>query len=471
MIVVGSGPNGLAAGILLEEANFSTKIYETSDTIGGGMRSSELTLPGFVHDVCSAVHPLAIASPYFRTLPLERYGLDWIKPEVALANPFDDGTCALLYNSFEDTQGEFHSERDRKKYSTIISPGLQNFPGLIRSILRPVTAGLPSFQLLSFGLKAIHPVHSYVIDNFEGRDVRALWGGLAAHSMLRLEDRLTTGFAMIFLILAHSVGWPFPRGGSQSLANSMSEYFGSLGGEIMTGYEVKSLAALPPNKATLFDVTPKQLLKISGNAFPKNYAKALRSFRYGPGVFKLDYALDGPIPWKSQECLKASTVHVCGELDEIALSERTVWSGGISERPFVIVTQQSLFDSTRAPGGKHTAWAYCHVPSGSPIDMTSRIENQIERFAPGFKTIILARHSFSPGELESYNANYVGGDINAGVQNLRQTVFRPTFSLSPYKTPLKGIYLCSSSTPPGGGVHGMCGFYAAKAAIAEELSN
>ncbi len=471
-VVVGSGPNGLAAAIVLAQSNFDTTIYESSEKIGGGMRSASLTLPGFVHDVCSSVHPLALASPFFQKLPLEKFGLSWVKPDAALANPFDDGSCAVLYNSLEETARSLDRISDSRKYSELFLPKLKNFQPLLHDVLGPVGTRLPTLnpvQLISFALNSVKPVHSFAKNEFQGKDARALLGGLAAHSMLRLEDRPTMAFAMIFVLLAHSVGWPFPRGGSQSIADSLGRYFDSLGGKMVTGLEVKSLDDLPRSRVKLFDLTPRQLLKIFGSAFPANYSKSLRSYRYGPGVFKLDYALDSPIPWKSSECLKASTVHVCGDLDEIALSEQTVWEGKIAARPFVIVTQNSLFDSSRAPEGKHTAWAYCHIPSGSGADLTERIENQIERFAPGFKSCVLARHSFTAIELEKYNANYVGGDINGGVQDLWQTFARPVLGLSPYKTPLKGIYICSSSTPPGGGVHGMCGFHAAIAAIKNDL--
>jgi phytoene dehydrogenase-like protein len=469
--IVGSGPNGLAAGIVLAQANYSTTIYESANLIGGGCRSSPLTLPGYLHDVCSAVHPLAAASPFFQNLPLEKFGLEWITPEAALANPFDDGTCALLHNSLSTTVKGFENSQDSMRYVKLLANPLANIRKLFIDILGPLRFPHSNPILLSsFVRNALKPVHSFVRDNFQGKDVKALFGGLAAHSMLQLEDSLTTGFALLFLLLAHSVGWPFPRGGSQRLVNALGDYFTSLGGRIITNFEVKSLADLPPRKVTLFDVTPKQLLRICSEvSFPSSYSETLRSFKYGPGIFKLDYALRSPVPWKSAECSRASTVHVCGELDEIAFSEQIVSSGGMQEKPFVIVVQPSLFDPTRAPDGNHTLWAYCHVASGSDLDMSDRIENQIERFAPGFKSTIIARHSFTAVEIENYNSNYVGGDINGGLQDIWQTLARPTLSLNPYKTPMKGVYICSSSTPPGGGVHGMCGYFAAKSAIKREL--
>ena len=469
-IVVGSGPNGLAAAIVLQKAGFSTTIYESRENIGGGARSAELTLKGFTHDICSAVHPLTRASPFFRDLPLEKFGLEWITPKAALANPFDDGTSAIVWNSLEETASSFDNRSDGQNYFSLLSGFVKNSEEIMDEILGPIIR-LPRkpINLLSFAIKAVFSVSSYSQNTFSGKDVPAILGGSAAHSMLSLDQTLTNGFAMILLGLAHSIGWPIPTGGAQKISNSLGDYFISLGGKIITGFEVKSLSELPQAKAILFDLTPRQILRIFGDRLPNWYAKSLRSFKYGPGVFKLDCALDGPIPWKSEECLKAGTVHVCGDLRDIIVSEQSVWEGREPEKPFVIVAQHSLFDKTRAPDGKHTLWAYCHVPNGSDVDMRGRIESQIERFAPGFQRRILARHSFTARELEQYNPNYIGGDINGGVQNLWQTISRPILSLSPYKTPTKGIYICSSSTPPGGGVHGMCGYYAARSAISNEL--
>jgi phytoene dehydrogenase-like protein len=471
-IVVGSGPNGLAAAIVLQKAGYSTTIYESKEKIGGGVRSAELTLKGFTHDICSAVHPLTRASPFFRALPLEKFGLDWITPEAALANPFDDGTSAIVWNSLEDTATNFENRSDGESYSSLLSGFVRNSKEMMDDLLGPIFR-LPKkpINLASFLMKAILPVSSYAQNTFIGKEGPAILGGSSAHSMLSLEEPLTTGFAIILLGLAHSIGWPIPKGGAQKIADCLGDYFISLGGKIITGHEIKSFIDLPQAKVVLFDLTPRQILRIFDGRFPGWYAKSLRSFKYGPGVFKLDCAMDGPIPWKSGECVKAGTVHVCGDIRDIMISEKSVWEGREPEEPFVIVAQHSLFDKTRAPDGKNTVWAYCHVPSGSDADMHRRIESQIERFAPGFQSRILARHSFTARQLEQYNANYVGGDINGGVQNLWQTISRPVLSLSPYKTPIKGIYICSSSTPPGGGVHGMCGYHAARIAISNELSN
>jgi phytoene dehydrogenase-like protein len=472
-IVVGSGPNGLAAAIVLQKAGHSTTIYESNEKIGGGARSSELTLQGFVHDVCSAVHPLTKASPFFRDLPLEKFGLEWIVPKAALANPFGDGSSALVWNSLEHTAKCFDVGSDGEKYFSLFSSFVKNYKEIMNDILGP-TIRLPTrpIDLIKFASKALSSVNSYARNNFAGRHASAIFAGCAAHSMLSLDEPLTNGFAMILLGLAHSVGWPIPKYGAQRISNSLGEYFVSLGGKIRTGCEIKSLNDIPKSKVLLLDLTPRQILKILGEfSLPGRYRNSLRAFKYGPGVFKLDYALDGPIPWKSEECFDAGTVHVCGELKDVVISEKSVQNGMEPERPFVIVAQHSLFDKTRAPDGKHTLWAYCHVPSGSDADMHERIETQIERFAPGFKSRIISRHTFTARELEQYNQNYVGGDINGGVQNFRQTISRPVFGLTPYRTPLKGVYICSSSTPPGGGVHGMCGYFAAKTALADELSN
>ena len=471
-MVVGAGPNGLAAGITLARAGVSTRIYESSDTIGGGCRSSELTLPGFIHDVCSAIHPLAASSPFFNSLPLEQYGVKWVMPQIALANPFEDGSVALIYNSLERTANRFEKGSDRERYASLFSANIENLDAIVKDVLGPLTR-LPRrpLQLLSFLSNAVFPVRSYAKRTFQGRDVRAIFAGMAAHSMLALDRSLTTGFAILLLLLAHTVGWPFPEGGAQKISDALAGYFRSLGGEIDAGFEVRSKEELPKSTAYLFDLTPRQILKIFGeSAFPSPFSNALKSFKYGPGVFKLDYALDGPIPWKSEDCLRAGTVHVCGELEDVERSEQAVWDGELAERPFVIVAQQSLFDRSRTPNGKHTAWAYCHVPHGSDADMKCRVEAQIERFAPGFRRRILASHSFTAVEMEHYNANYVGGDINGGLQDFWQTIARPSLSISPYSTPLAGVYICSSSTPPGGGVHGMCGYFAARAAISKEFS-
>jgi phytoene dehydrogenase-like protein len=466
-IVVGSGPNGLAAAIALARAGRSVLVLEAAETVGGGTRTAELTLPGFRHDVCSAIHPLGLGSPYLRTLPLEMHGLEWIQPPVPLAHPFDDGTAALLERSIEAT-GETLGD-DAGSYRKLMSPLVRRADTLLSELLGPFRLPRHPFLLARFGLSAILPADRLARRRFEGARARGLFAGLAAHSMLRLSLSPSAAFGIMLGLLGHHVGWPVPRGGSQAIADALASYLRSLGGEIECGRRVESLAELPAARAILLDVTPRQLLSIAADRLPARYRRQLEGYRYGPGVFKLDLALDGPIPWTAEGCACTATVHLGGTLEEIAASESTMSRGEHAERPYVLVAQQSLFDPTRAPAGKHTAWAYCHVPNGSTVDMTERIEAQIERFAPGFRDLVLARSAKGPAELEAYNANYVGGDINGGVQDLRQHFTRPVARRVPYSTPAKGVYLCSSSTPPGGGVHGMCGYWAARAALRSAL--
>lgn len=468
-IVVGAGPNGLAVAITLARAGRSVVVFEAKETVGGGCRSQELTLPGFVHDVCSAIHPLGLGSPFFRTLPLEQYGLEWIQPSAALAHPLDDGKAAMLERSIEATSETLGG--DAKAYRTLMAPCVADWDllaGALLGPLRPQSLRHP-LALARFGLKAALPAKTLADVLFKGEHARALFAGMSAHSMLPLENVPTAGFGLLLGMLGHVVGWPLPKGGSQKIADALAAYLRALGGDIVTGVEVKSLDALPAARVLLFDVTPRQLLRIAGTRLPSGYVRQLEHYRYGPGVFKVDFALDGSVPWKAEECRRAGTVHVGGTLAEIAAGEAMVWKGAAPEKPFVLVAQQSLFDVTRAPQGKQTLWAYCHVPSGSMCDMTERIEAQIERFAPGFRDRILARHTINPLEFERYNANYVGGDINGGVQDLWQFFTRPTMRAVPYATPAKGVYICSSATPPGGGVHGMCGYFAAQAALARDL--
>jgi phytoene dehydrogenase-like protein len=463
-VVVGSGPNGLASAITLAGAGRSVLVLEGKETIGGGTRSAELTLPGFVHDVCSAIHPLGVTSPFFRDLPLAGYGLEWVYPSAAVAHPFDDGSAAVLERSVDAT-GESLG-RDAAAYRRLMGPLVDNWEQLASDLLGPLP--LPPrhpFAVARFGLKAVRSARGLAEGAFEGERARALFAGLAAHSILPLERPVSAAFGLVLGTVAHAVGWPMARGGSQRIADALAAHLRSLGGEIVTGTCVESLDQLPPAGATLLDVTPRQLLRIAGDRLPARYRRALGRYRYGPGVFKLDWALDGPIPWKAPACSRAGTVHLGSTLPEIAASERAVWRGELSERPYVIVVQQTLFDPTRAPEGKHTGWAYCHVPNGSTIDMTERIEAQVERFAPGFQDLILARSVMSPRALERHDPNYIGGDINGGVQDLGQLFTRPVARLNPYATPVRGLYLCSSSTPPGGGVHGMCGYFAAQAAL------
>lgn len=468
-VVVGAGPNGLAAAITLARAGYSVVVFEASDVIGGGCRSKELTLPGYIHDVCSAIHPLAVGSPFFRTLPLEQYGVEWIHPDAPLAHPLPDGGAAMLERSLEATGETLGPDADA--WRRLFQPLVRRWDGLAEGILAPLrplwqaSHPITSLAMARFGLSALQSAHGLAERTFKGDYARAMFMGMAAHSMLPMEQPVSAAAGLVLGGLGHAVGWPMPRGGSQRIVDALASYLTDLGGEIVTSTEIQSLADLPPARVILCDVTPRQLLALAGDTLPSGYRRQMERFRYGPGVFKVDFALDGPIPWRAKECLRAGTVHLGGTPDEIAASERSVWRGVLPEHPYVLLAQQSLFDDTRAPAGKHSAWAYCHVPSGSDVDMTSRIEEQIERFAPGFRDIILARHSYNPVELESYNANYIGGDINGGVQDLRQLFTRPTVRPDPYSTPVSGLYICSSSTPPGGGVHGLCGYFAAQSAL------
>lgn len=465
-VIVGAGPNGLAAAITLARAGRSVIVFEAKETIGGGSRSMELTLPGFIHDVCSAIHPLGPGSPFLRALPLEQFGLEWIHSPASLAHPLHDGRVAVLERSIEATVASLGC--DEQAYTRLMAPIVAHWDRIAEAFLGPLRLQplvAHPFSLASFGLKALRSAHGFIERQFEGEEARAMFAGLCGHSMLPFNRAASAAAGLALGALGHAIGWPLPRGGSQQIANAMGAYFRSLGGEIVTGVEVTSLEMLPPSRAVLCDVTPRQLLRIAGSRLPSAYQHRLQRYRYGVGVFKLDLALDGPIPWQAEECARAATVHIGGTLPEIAAVEAAVWRGEHPERPFVLLAQQSVFDVTRAPMGKHTAWAYCHVPAASTFDMSERIEAQIERFAPGFRDRILARHTFSPAQLERYNANYIGGDINGGVQDLWQMFTRPTIQVNPYATPIKGLYLCSSSTPPGGGVHGLCGYYAALAAL------
>jgi phytoene dehydrogenase-like protein len=461
-IVVGSGPNGLAAAITLAREGRSVAVVERADTVGGGTRSAELTEPGFVHDVCSAIHPLAAGSPFFSELPLSEHGLELVQPPAPLAHPLDDGTAVMLERSVEETAAGLGA--DRRTYRRLYGPLVEDKGRLLPFLLgsRP----LPRHPLTAagFGLLALRSAVG-LAGRFQEERGKALFIGLAAHSIQSLRRSPTASFGLVLGLLGHAYGWPIARGGSQAIADALASYLRSLGGEIETGRTVKSVDDLPSTKATLLDLTPRQVIGVAGHRLPARYLRALRRYRYGPGVFKVDWALDGPVPWTAEGCSRAGTVHLGGTAAEIVVSENAVWRGDAPERPYVLVAQQSLFDDTRAPEGKHTLWAYCHVPNGSTVDMTDRIEAQIERFAPGFRDRILGRSAMGPRDMESYDPNYVGGDINGGVQDLRQLYTRPVIRLNPYSTPVDGLYICSSSTPPGGGVHGMCGYFAAKAAL------
>lgn len=463
-IVVGSGPNGLAAAITLARVGCSVLVLEANATIGGGARSAGLTLPGFVHDICSAVHPLAAGSPFFKTLPLEKFGLDWIHPEIPLAHPLDGGTAACLHRDVDLTAERFGADGDA--YRFLFAPLTRNWNKLAAEFLRPMLH-LPRhpFALARFGIGAVWPATWLAKTFFQNEPARALFAGIAAHSFLPLETPVSAAFGFVLGTAGHAVGWPIPRAGSQSIANALADYLRELGGKIEINRCVQTLQDLPKARATLFDTSVWDFARIAGNQLPGAYRSRLENFRHAPGIFKIDYALSAPIPWKAEACRRAGTIHLGGDLDEIAASEREIFEGKIPERPFVLVAQQSLFDDTRAPTGKHTLWGYCHVPFGCKIDMSERIEMQIERFAPGFRDCILARHKSDVIDFEKSNPNLAGGDINGGAANLTQLIARPTLSATPYRSPLRGIYLCSASTPPGGGVHGMCGYHAARAAL------
>jgi phytoene dehydrogenase-like protein len=467
-VVVGAGPNGLAAAIQIARAGRSVLVLEAADSPGGGCRSAELTFPGFVHDVCSAIHPLAVASPFFRSMPLERLGVEIIHPEIPLAQPLDGGRAAILHRSVDETAAALGP--DARSYRRLMRPLVRDADRLVKELLGPLRFPRHPIALARFGLQGLLPATRLLNARFDGEAAKALIGGAAAHAMLPLERSPTGAVGLLLTLLAHAVGWPVIGGGSQKLTDALVAYLRELGGEIRTGENVTSMARLAGARAVLFDTSPRQVVSIAGDELPRPYRKRLARYRHGPGVFKMDWALDGPVPWANAECGKAGTVHLGGTLAEMAVSERAPWEGKEPERPYVLVGQQSACDPSRAPEGKSTLWAYCHVPSDSTSDMTERIEAQIERFAPGFRDRILARHTFSPAEMETYNANYIGGDITGGVQDLRQTFTRPVARLNPYTTPNERIFICSASTPPGGGVHGMCGFHAAAAALRGPLS-
>jgi len=461
-IVVGAGPNGLAAAITLQQAWVSVLLLEGKETIGGGLRTAEITLPGYLHDICSAIHPMAVASPFMSQLPLQEHGLEFIYPDVAAAHPFDDGTAAVLKTSIEETARLLG--KDEQAYIKLIQPITKIWPEIAPDILGPFHFPKHPLSMAQFGLKALTSAN-YLSREFHTAKAKGLLAGMAAHSIQPLTNAATSAIGLVLMTAGHLKGWPVPKGGSASIANALASYFVSLGGKIETNSYISSINQLPAAKAVLFDVTPKQLLQIAGDRFSQTYTKQLQRYRYGMGVFKIDWALQEPIPFTAPECRQAGTVHIGNTIEEIVESERLSSAGVHPEKPFVLLAQPSVFDATRAPAGKHTAWAYCHVPNGSTNDMTTAIENQVERFAPGFKDLILARHTFNTQQLEAYNPNYIGGDINGGIIDLRQLYTRPAIRWSPYTTPANGIYICSSSTPPGGGVHGMCGYHAARKAL------
>jgi phytoene dehydrogenase-like protein len=465
-LVVGAGPNGLAAAITLATAGRSVVVLEAAPNAGGGCRTAELTLSGFRHDVCSAVHPLALASPFLRELPLERLGLELVQPPAALAHPLDDGSAALLERSLEATAASLGE--DGAAWQRLLGPLSRHGVELARAVLDPLRPQRHPLLLGRFSRDGVRSAERLATARFAGDWARGLLAGIAAHAMLPLDRRPTAGYALLLATLGHAVGWPLARGGSQAIIDALVARLRELGGEVICGHEVRSLAELPRGGVILLDVTPRQFLRIADGRLPARYERRLARYRYGPGVVKVDWALDAPIPWKASGCDQAGTVHLGGTLSEVAAAEAAVARGEHAERPFVLLAQPSRFDPTRAPEGRHTAWAYCHVPHGSALDpeiTAGRIEAQVERFAPGFRERVLARHVLGPGQLERYNANYVGGDINGGIQDLRQLVTRPVARPVPWSTPLDRVLLCSSSTPPGGGVHGMCGYLAARAAM------
>ena len=465
-IVVGSGPNGLAAAIEIARSGRSVVVYEAAPDIGGGTRTAELTEPGFLHDVCSTVHPLLLASPFFCSLPLKELGIEAAHPEVEFAHPLDDGSAVTVYRSIEETASAFGS--DGRAYIRLMKPLVDHVGELMEGVLAPFKIPRHPLLMARFGLGAIRSAKG-LAGRFDTTEPRSLIAGAAAHSMLRLDSSPTGGVALVLVLLAHAVGWPVVRGGSRRITEGMADHLKSLGGEIVTNSPVTDIAELSRAGAVLFDLTPKQVVKIAGNRLPERYVKALGRYRYGPGVFKVDWALNEPVPWKADACRRAGTVHIGGTFEEVAAAEAAVNDGKHAAAPYVLLAQQSVADATRAPAGKQTLWAYCHVPSGSTKDMTAEIESQIERFAPGFRDVISSRSTTNAAEFEAYNANYIGGDINGGMQDLWQHFTRPVARWSPYTTPNDSIYICSSSTPPGGGVHGMCGYHAARAALKKAL--
>ncbi|MDF2474692.1 MAG: FAD-dependent oxidoreductase [Sphingobacterium sp.] len=465
-IIIGSGPNGLAAAITFQQQGLSTLLVEGADTIGGGMRTKELTLPGFQHDVCSAIHPMAMASPFFRSLPLETFGLSFVKPKYAAAHPLLGGETGILYHSLTETVEALGPDGDA--YRRLVENVIEHWDELAPDIMGALCLPKHPLHLATFGLNALQPA-SWTARRFSTAAAKALWAGMAAHGIQPLTNWTTSAIAIVLSAVGNKYGWQIPVGGSQSIANALVQYYQSLGGEVQTDFWVEDIRDLPAYKILLCDMTPKQLLRLKGVDFTNNYRRRLARYRQGMGVFKVDWALSEMTPFKDLRCQEAATVHLGNTYAEIAESERLGHLGQQVDRPFVLFSQQSAFDRSRAPEGKHTGWAYCHVPNGSTIDYTEIIENQIERFAPGFKDTILAKHSFSPAQLERYNPNYIGGDINGGIMDLTQLYSRPILALNPYRTAQENMYICSSSTPPGGGVHGMCGYHAARMALNEHF--
>lgn len=462
-VVIGSGPNGLAAAAALARSGIETLVVEARDTPGGGTRTSELTEPGFLHDVCSSVHPLGIASPWFRALALDELGVDWVHPAAPLAHVLGDGRAVTLERSLADTAAQLGG--DGRAYRALLAPYVDHFDALLAEILGPLRIPRSPLLMARFGLAGMRSFEGLAHARFSGEAASGLLAGIAAHSMVALDKLATAAFGLVLAAAGHAVGWPVARGGSRAISDALVARIREAGGELVVGRRIEHIDELPAARAYLFDVTPRQLLAIAGDRLPASYRARLGRYRYGPGVFKIDWALRGPVPWRDPRCARAATVHLSGSAAAIARAEQAAHAGRVAERPFVLFVQPSLFDPTRAPAGMHTGWAYCHVPHGSAIDATDAIESHIESVAPGFRDLIVARATMNTAQIEQYNANYIGGDINGGLSDLAQLFFRPVARIDPYATPAPDIFICSSSTPPGGGVHGMCGYGAARSAL------
>jgi phytoene dehydrogenase-like protein len=462
-VVVGAGPNGLSAAIVLAREGLSVLVIEAEAEAGGGCRSEASTLPGFIHDPCSTVHPLGMSSPFFRSLRLERHGLEWIAPDACVVHLLSDGAAVLMEKSLASTAERLGE--DGPEYERLLAPFVERFDRLMAMILGPLRLPADPLLFARFGLTALQPLQWAARQRFRGEAAPALLAGIAAHAMLPLDRAATTSFALVLGAAAHAVGWPIAKGGSRAISHALVESLRGFGGELTLSQPITRRAELPRARAYLFDVTPRQLLDIFGDAMPSPYARRLARFRYGPGVFKIDWALAGPIPWKNPLCREAPTVHLAGSLAEVSAAEAAVHAGAIAGRPFTLLVQPTLFDPSRAPSGAHIAWAYCHVPHGSTWDASVAIETQIERFAPGFRRLIRARSQKNACDMQRFNRNYIGGDINGGLADLGQLLFRPVTRADPYATALEDVFLCSSSTPPGGGVHGMCGYWAAQSVL------
>ena len=462
-IVVGSGPNGFAAAITMQRVGLAVLLIEGKEILGGGMRSAELTLPGFIHDVCSAVHPLGADSRIFKQFNLEEFGLEYLTPEYAVAHPFDNGSSVAIQSSIEITAGQLG--KDANTYKNIFLPLVREWPSVRSAFLGPLHLSNYSNAKAKFACYALSSASHFAKHQFKTDAAQSVFAGMGAHSMLPLNKLTTSSMAIVLNILAHINSWPLPKGGAQQVTNALAACFKKSGGEIQTGCMITSLKQLPPSTVVMLDVTPAQLLSIAEEEFSALYKWQLHRYKYGEGIFKIDWALSQPVPFTNVKCRSAATIHIGGSIQEIYNSEELVSKNKHSDKPFVLFAQPGVVDASRAPAGKHTAWAYCHVPNGSQIDMTDTIEKQVERFAPGFKDCILARSVMNTHDIESYNPNYIGGDINGGAAIASQLFTRPVLKLSPYRTSKKGIYICSSSTPPGGGVHGICGYYAARSTL------